>query len=162
LTVPEPPPRVLVPPEEEPLAAIGNGTDTPLSKSPQVQPTPLPVGGRRSVQTRGETEPRASEPASAAATSVLGPNTPAETPLELKPLPTGTEPNLDAKGVNATLTRVNTMLQSVDSRKYSSGTYKDAKQFVKIASERLKERNYTAAAEAADKALKLATDLVGR
>ena len=54
------------------------------------------------------------------------------------------------------------MLQSVDSRKYSSGTYKDAKQFVKIASERLKERNYTAAAEAADKALKLATDLVGR
>src|SRR5262245_51121196 len=101
LTVPQPPPRVLVPPEEEPLVATGPGLATPVL-APRATPPPLPAV-RRNVAARSEAEPRgSSEQAPPATTTVLG-NAPAETPLELKPLPSPTDPSVDAQGVLTTL-----------------------------------------------------------
>jgi len=125
-----------------------------------VQQTP-PPGARRTVSPRTDTETRG-EPASAA-TTTPGPSAPAEAPrVELKPVPSPAEPAIDTASVQVVIDKVQGLLKAVDPSKYNTGRYKDARRYAQQASDKLKERNLGSAAEAANKALKLATDLVGR
>jgi hypothetical protein len=164
LTVPQPPPRVVVPPEEEPLAATGTGPDTPLlTSSPRVQPTPPPV--RRPATVR-DSEPRSEAPV-AAATGVVGPTVPAvaEAPRELRPVPSALEPALDEASVRAMIDKVERLLRGVNASKLSAEAkrnYNDAKGYAAQAKEKLKGGNVGFAADAAAKALQLATVLAGR
>jgi hypothetical protein len=159
LSVPQPPERVVVPPEEEPLVATGNGPDTPLLQSPRLTQTSPP---RRTQPVRGETDTRAEAPA-AAASGPVGPTAAAvETPRELKPVPSPAEPAVDVNNIQTLLNQVDALLKAVDPSKYNTGTYKDAKQYVAQANKKLKERNLYAASDAADKAYKLALTLNGR
>jgi hypothetical protein len=160
LTVPQPPPRVVVPPEEEPLVATGS--DTPLlTSSPRVTQSP-PATTRRPATVR-DSEPKSETPV-AAATAVVGPAAP-EAPRELRPVPSPSDPSLDEASVRGTLDKVDEMLRGVDARKLSTAAkrnYDDAKLLTTQARDKLKVGNVGFAAEAAGKALQLATTLVGR
>jgi hypothetical protein len=132
---------------------------------PRVIQTP-PAQGGRPRPPRVEAEPRG-EPTAAASAGTPGPNPPAEPPRgnELRPVPSADVPAIDHQRVQATLERVRVLLRGIDPNKLSidaKSNYGQAQKFVNQADRNLKDRNLGAAADAADKALKLAQDLTGR
>lgn len=165
LAMSPPPPREIAPLEEEPLVATGNGLDTPLVTLPRVTQTP-PTQGGRPRPPRVEAEPRG-ETTAAASAGTPGPSPPAEPPRgnELRPVPSADVPAIDHQRVQATLDRVEQQLGRLDPKKLNNdaqSNYAQARKFVSQARRNLNERNLGAAADAADKALKLAQDLTGR
>ncbi len=161
LAVSPPPPRVIVPFEEEPLAAVGNGLDTPLLASPRVQPSPMPRS--RTVPARAETEPRSETPGAPAAT-VVGPSL-SEPPRELQPVPSVAASPVNQQTVQGVIDRANLLLRGIDANRLNNDgktSLEEARKFVSKSTQFLKDRNFQAAATAADKALTLAQSLTGR
>jgi hypothetical protein len=158
LAVPEPPPRVLVPAEAEPLASTTIAPETPLASQPSVQPTPPQT--RRTSTVRSDTDTRV-EAAAPAATAAVTPGTGADTPRELRPVPSAADPALEGR-VQALLTRTANQLRCVDYDRLSNvnkKNYNDSKHFSDTAHEGIKARNLPYASSAAEKAVQLAESL---
>jgi len=153
LAMPLPPPRVFVPVEqEEPLAAGPVAPETPPAEAPQVTPRRPP---RRAATTPPEEKP---EPAPQ-------PPQPAPEPQrELRAASTPADAEADKK-IRALLSIASKTLGNVDYQKLSVAgreQYDQAKSFGEQAGEALTQRNYVFAETLADKAAKLATELLGR
>jgi hypothetical protein len=153
LAMPLPPPRVFVPVEqEEPLAAGPVAPETPPAEAPQVTPRRPP---RRAATTPPEEKP---EPAPQ-------PPQPAPEPQrELRAASTPADAEADKK-IRALLSTASKNLGNVDYQKLSVAgreQYDQAKSFGEQAGEALTQRNYVFAETLADKAAKLATELLGR
>jgi hypothetical protein len=158
LAVPEPPPRVLVPAEAEPLASTTIAPETPLASQPSVQPTPPQT--RRTSAVRSDTDTRV-EAAAPAATAAVTPGTGADTPRELRPVPSGADPALEGR-VQGLLTRTANQLRCVDYDRLSNvnkNNHKESTRHSDTAQKALKERNFLVAQSAAEKALQYAESL---
>jgi len=152
LAMPSPPPRVFAP-IDEPLAATPVVAERPPAEAPQVTPPRPP---RRTAATAPE--PEKVEPAP------VPPQPVPEPPRELRAASAPADAEADRK-VRALLALASRDLANVDYRKLSAAgreQYDQAKSFGEQADEALKQRNYVFAATLADKAAKLATELLGR
>ena len=150
LAMPQPPPRVFAPVgPEEPLAAVP--VETPTAEAPTVPQRPRP----RPRQVASETEKPEPTPA---------PAQPApEQPRELRAASTPGDAEAEKK-IRALLLTASRNLGNVDYQKLSVAgreQYDQAKSFGEQAGEALTLRNYVFAETLADKAAKLATELLG-
>jgi len=153
LAMPLPPPRVFAP-IDEPLAATPVVAGTPATEAPQVTPRRPP---------RGRPTPATPEPEKVEA-APLPPQPVPEPPRELRAASAPADAEADRK-VRALLALASRDLANVDYRKLSAAgreQYDQAKSFGEQADEALKQRNYVFASTLADKAAKLATELLGR
>ena len=151
LAMPQPPPRVFAPVGEEPLAA-SPAVETPAAEAPQLTP-PRPRG-RTTPATAGAEKP---EPLPAPAPTV-------EPLRELRAASTPADAEADRK-IRALLNIASGDLGKVDYGKLSregKEQYDQAKSFAQQADAALTQRNYVFAETLADKAAKLATELLGR
>jgi hypothetical protein len=153
LAMPLPPPRVFVPADEEqPLAAEPAVAETPTAEAPQLPQRRPP---RRAATTP---EPEKPEPAPQPAQPVPEP------PRELRAASTPADAEADKK-IRALLQVASRNLGQVDYQKLSVAgreQYEQAKGFGEQAEEALTQRNYVFAETLADKAAKLASELLGR
>jgi hypothetical protein len=153
--MPAPPPRVFVPADEEaPLAASPVVPETPTVEAPQLPERRPP---RRAATTPPEREK--SEPAP----QPVQPAAP-ELPRELRAASTPADAEADRK-IRALLLTASRSLGQVDYQKLSVAgreQYENAKSFQEQAGEALTLRNYVFAETLADKAAKLASELLGR
>jgi hypothetical protein len=153
LAMPLPPPRVFVPvDEEQPLAAGPAVPETPTAEAPKLPPRrPVP-------RAASAPEPEKPEPAPQ-------PPTPAPEPQrELRAASTPADAEADKK-IRALLGVATKNLGKVDYQKLSvlgREQYEQAKSFGEQAGEALALRNYVFAETLADKAAKLASELLGR
>ena len=152
LAMPVPPPRVFAPVgPEEPLAAGPVVPETPTAEAPSVQQRRPP----RRAATPPETEKPDPTPAPAQPTP--------EQPRELRAASTPADAEADKK-IRALLLTASRNLGNVDYQKLSVAgreQYDQAKSFGEQAGEALTLRNYVFAETLADKAAKLATELLG-
>jgi hypothetical protein len=152
--MPEPPPRVLVPIEEEPLAAAPAVPDVPPDATVPPNPPPRQPAPRATGQPEARPQP---------APVVTAPPPPAEPPRELRPVPspgnTASERSVRETLARATrdLTRVDYAKLTVDGR----ATYDQSRRFSQQAEQALRDRNVVFAATLADKAATLAAELLG-
>ena len=153
LAMPLPPPRVFIPvDEEQPLAAEPAVAETPTAEAPQLPQRRPP---RRAATTP---EPEKPEPAPQPAQPVP------EAPRELRAASTPADAEADKK-IRALLQVASRNLGQVDYQKLSVAgreQYDQAKGFGEQAGEALTQRNYVFAETLADKAAKLASELLGR
>jgi len=150
LATPQPPSRVFAPIEEEPLVS-SPVAEAPAATAPRVPPATQPV--RRTPQP----EPEKPAPTPAPAASV-------EAPRVLSAASAPPDPEAE-KRINALLRNAKDDLNRVDYRGLTRGgreQYDSAKGFTEEAEKALKERNFIYAQTAADKAAKLAAELLGR
>lgn len=143
--------------------ATGNGLDTPLLTLPRV--TQVPPAQGRPRPPRVEAEPRGTETTAAASAGTPGPNPAVEPPRELRAVPSADVPAIDHLRVQATIDRVTAQLRGIDPNKLDNdakSNYGQAQKSLTQAKGYLKERNLGAAADAAEKASKLAQALTGR
>jgi hypothetical protein len=151
LAMPVPPPRVFAPVgPEEPLAA-GPVPETPTTEAPQV-PQRRPPRPRQATAEPEKPEPNP-QPAQPAP----------EQPRELRAASTPADAEADKK-IRALLLSASRNLGNVDYQKLSVAgreQYDQAKSFGEQAGEALTLRNYIFAETLADKAAKLATELLG-
>ena len=150
--MPEPPPRVFAPVgPEEPLAAGPVVPETPTAEAPSVPQRRPP----RRAATPPETEKPDPTPTPAQPTP--------EQPRELRAASTPADAEADKK-IRALLLTASRNLGNVDYQKLSVAgreQYDQAKSFGEQAGEALTLRNYVFAETLADKAAKLATELLG-
>ena len=150
LATPQPPSRVFAPIEEEPLVS------SPVAEAPVAPPPRVPA----TTQPRPRTpppEPEKPTPAPAPAASV-------EAPRVLSAVSAPLDPEAE-KRINELLRNAKGDLSRVDYRGLTRGgreQYDSAKGFTEEAEKALKERNFIYAQTAADKAAKLAAELLGR
>ena len=150
LATPQPPSRVFAPIEEEPLVS-SPVAEAPVAPPPRVPPTTQPA--RRTPPP----EPEKPNPAPAPAASV-------EAPRVLSAVSAPLDPEAE-KRINELLRNAKGDLSRVDYRGLTRGgreQYDSAKGFTEEAEKALKERNFIYAQTAADKAAKLAAELLGR
>ena len=154
LAMPLPPPRVFVPADEEaPLAASPVVPETPTAEAPQ-----LPE--RRPPRRAATTPPEREKPEPAPPPAPPAP----EPPRELRAASTPADAEADRK-IRALLLTASRNLGQVDYQKLSVAgreQYEQAKDFGEQAGEALTQRNYVFAETLADKAAKLASELLGR
>ena len=154
LAMPLPPPRVFVPADEEaPLAASPVVPETPTAEAPQ-----LPE--RRPPRRAATTPPEREKPEPAPPPAPPAP----EPPRELRAASTPADAEADRK-IRALLLTAQRNLGQVDYQKLSVAgreQYEQAKDFGEQAGEALTQRNYVFAETLADKAAKLASELLGR
>ena len=151
--MPLPPPRVFAPVDDEPLAAAPAVPETPTAGAPQLPPS------RPNRQTAAAPPPEKPEP-TPAPPAALAP----EPPRELRAASTPADAEAERK-VRAMLGLASRSLAQVDYRKLSVAgreQYDQAKSFGEQADEAIGQRNYVFAETLADKAAKLATELLGR
>jgi outer membrane biosynthesis protein TonB len=153
LAMPVPPPRVFAPvEEEEPLAAAPAVPETQTAEPPQIT-TEKPARRAIAPPEREKPEP-APQPAQPAP----------EPQRELRAASTPADAEADRK-IRALLLTASRTLGNVDYQKLSVAgreQYEQAKSFGEQAGEALTQRNYVFAETLADKAAKLATELLGR
>jgi len=155
LAMPQPPSRVFAPIEDEPLVsspAPPVAFDPPASGVPAARPA-----GRRAPTTPPEREKV--EPAPPPAPAPV-----AEAPRELRAASSPADAEA-ARTIGDVLARAARDLKNVDYGKLTRGgqeQYDQAKSFSEEAEKALKERNFVYAQTAAEKAAKLATELLGR
>ncbi len=151
LAMPPPPPRVFLPVDEEPpLAAAPVVVEPPTTEAPQVPQRRPP---RRATTTESEKPEPAPQPAPPAA----------EAPRELRAASTPADAEANKK-ILALLQVASRNLNQVDYQKLSVAgreQYEQAKSFGEQANEALTQRNYVFAETLADKAAKLASELLG-
>jgi hypothetical protein len=150
LATPQPPSRVFAPIEEEPLVS-SPVAEAPAATAPRVPPAAQPT--RRTPPP--EQEKPAPTPAPAASV---------EAPRVLSAASAPPDPEAE-KRINALLRNAKDDLNRVDYRGLTRGgreQYDSAKGFTEEAEKALKERNFIYAQTAADKASKLAAELLGR
>lgn len=152
LATPQPPSRVFAPIEEEPLVSspspVAETTPAPAPRVPATTPT---------VRRPSAPEPEKPAPAPAAAPSV-------DPPRVLSAVSTPADPEAERR-INEILRVAKGDLNRVDYRGLTRGgreSYDQAKGFIEEAEKALKERNFVYAQTTADKAGKLATELLGR
>jgi hypothetical protein len=152
LAMPLPPPRVFAPVDpEQPLAAEPAVAETPTAEAPQVPPRPV---RRPTSAPEPERPERAPQPA---------PPPAPEPPRELRAASTPADAEADKK-IRALLQVASRNLGQVDYQKLSIAgreQYEQAKSFGEQAGEALTQRNYVFAETLADKAAKLASELLG-
>ncbi|HEY7189382.1 MAG TPA: hypothetical protein VH436_22650 [Vicinamibacterales bacterium] len=155
LAMPAPPSRVFAPIEdEEPLAATTKTPDTPTA----APSAPQPASPTRRRPSPAESERTEQPPAPA----------PAPTPaIETRELRAASSPadNESERKITDLMTRARQTLNTVDYRVLSTGrreNYDQAKEMLTAAEKAMKERNFAYAETLADKAMKLATELLGR
>jgi hypothetical protein len=158
LAVPSPPPRVLVPAEEEaPLAANPAGPDTSAAVAPRIEPAQQrPARRAPAADAAGEPQPA---PAATAAPAPV-----AETPRELRTAPSSREAAPDERRIQGQIAAAERDLQRVDYRKLPSAgqvEYESSKRFLKEATDALRDGNFLRAQESADKAARIAAALLG-
>ena len=155
LSVPAPPPRVLAPVEEEPLAE-NPPTPEPVATPPRQTPKPPPAVAPRRPATTATAEPEPKQE-----TPVQPPTT--ETPVTA-PRPNPTQADLAAaQKVRDVVKRALNDLGNVTYQKLSQdgkAQYDQSKRFTDQAEQALTDRNYAFAATLADKAATLATELL--
>ena len=162
LAVPQAPERVVVPAEEEPLAATS--VDTPLASVPRVVQPPPPTRPRT---TRNEGEARADAPQATATTATASP-TPgpaAEGKPELRVVTASAQVAADQQAVHTLLEQADTDRKKVEQLKLSSTettNLRERRRFSAAASKALKEGNLKVARTAAEKAAQLAAALAAR
>jgi len=150
LATPQPPSRVFAPIEEEPLVS-SPVAEAPVATAPRVPPTTQPA--RRTPPP----EPERPAPTPAPAPSV-------DAPRQLQAVSAPPDPEAE-KRINELLRNAKGDLSRVDYRGLTRGgreQYDSAKGFTEEAEKALKERNFIYAQTAADKAAKLAAELLGR
>ena len=150
LATPQPPSRVFAPIEEEPLVS-SPVAEAPVATAPRVPPTTQP---RPRTPTP---EPEKPTPAPAPAASV-------EAPRVLSAVSAPLDPEAE-KRINELLRSAKGDLSRVDYRGLTRGgreQYDSAKGFTEEAEKALKERNFIYAQTVADKAAKIAAELLGR
>jgi hypothetical protein len=149
--MPLPPPRVFAPVDpEQPLAAEPAVAETPTAEAPLVPSRPV---RRPTSAPEPERPERAPQPA---------PPVP-EPPRELRAASTPADAEADKK-IRALLQVASRNLGQVDYQKLSIAgreQYEQAKSFGEQAGEALTQRNYVFAETLADKAAKLASELLG-
>jgi hypothetical protein len=150
LATPQPPSRVFAPIEEEPLVS-SPVAEAPAATAPRVPPTTPPA--RRAPQP---------EPEKPAPTPAPGPSP--EAPRVLSAVSAPPDPEAERR-ITEMLRNAKGDLSRVDYRGLTRGgreQYDSAKGFTEEAEKALKERNFIYAQTAADKAAKLAAELLGR
>jgi hypothetical protein len=151
LAMPLPPPRVFAPvDQEEPLAAGPVVPETPTAEAPSVTPRRPPRRQPPPETEKPEPAPQLAQPA-------------AEPTRELRAASTPADAEADKK-IRALLLSASRNLGNVDYQKLSIAgreQYDQAKSFGEQAGEALTQRNYIFAETLADKAAKLATELLG-
>ena len=150
LATPPPPSRVFAPLEDEPLVSSPVADTTPVSAPnvPVARPTP-----RRATPAENE-KPEPAPPSAPAA----------EAPRELRAASLPGDPESERR-ILGLLQSASRDLRGVDYGRLTRGgkeSYDQAKGFVEEAEKALKERNFVYAQTAADKAAKLASELLGR
>jgi len=152
LSMPQPPPRVFVPlDEEEPLQAGPVVPEPPTAEAPQL-PERRPARRTAAPPETGKPEPAPQPPQPAP-----------EPQRELRAASTPADAEADKK-IRALLTIASRNLGNVDYQKLSVAgreQYDQAKSFGEQAGEALTQRNYVFAETLADKAAKLASELLG-
>jgi len=151
LATPQPPSRVFAPIEEEPLVS------SPVAEAP-VAPAPRVPANTQPARRTPPPEPEKPTPAPAPAASEGGP------PRVLSAVSAPLDPEAE-KRINELLRSAKGDLSRVDYRGLTRGgreQYDSAKGFTEEAEKALKERNFIYAQTAADKAAKLAAELLGR
>lgn len=150
LATPQPPSRVFAPLEEEPLVS------SPVAEAPVAPPARVPPATQPARRTPPP-EPEKPTPAPAPAASV-------DPPRVLSAVSAPLDPEAE-KRINELLRNAKGDLSRVDYRGLTRGgreQYDSAKGFTEEAEKALKERNFVYAQTAADKAAKLAAELLGR
>ncbi len=158
LEMPTPPPRVLAPVEEPPVATVE--PVEPAPSPPRASPRPVSRGN-------GRTEPAQKPEAAAEPPTVQVPVPPAEVtpppePARLLRAPGGAA---SEAGIRQRLTVAQRNLRRVDYGKLSAdgrAVYDQSKRFAEQAEQALKDQNLVFAATLADKAATLSSDLQGR
>jgi hypothetical protein len=152
LAMPVPPPRVFAPvEEEEPLAAAPAVPETPTAEAPLVTTKPARRPIAPPEREKPEPAPQPAQPAPEPQRELRAASTPADAEADRK--------------IRALLTTASRNLGNVDYQKLSVAgreQYEQAKSFGEQAGEALTQRNYVFAETLADKAAKLATELLGR
>ena len=166
LQVPEPPPRVLSPVEEEPIAATpATPGSSPPAPAPRTAPPRPLTPPRRPNAAANEPAPRQETPPPAAEQPVAPPSpSPTEPTRELRPALSAAD-TAEERKIRDLLTRATRDLNRVDYRRLSSdgrSQYEQSKRFSDQAEQAIKDRNYVFAATLADKAATLAAQLLGR
>lgn len=149
LATPQPPSRVFAPIEEEPLVSSPVADTTPAT-APRVPPPAPPV--------RKTPPPEPEKPTAAA------PQPSAEVPRVLSAVSAPADPEAERR-INEMLRTALRDLSRVDYRGLTRGgreQYDQAKGFTEEADKALKERNFIYAQTVADKAAKIAQELLGR
>ena len=149
LATPQPPSRVFAPIEEEPLVSSPVAETTP-APAPRVPPPAPPV--------RRTPPPEPEKPVAAA------PQPSVEAPRVLSAASAPTDPEAERR-ITEMLRVAKGDLSRVDYRGLTRGgreQYDQAKGFTEEAEKALKERNFIYAQTAADKAAKIAAELLGR
>jgi hypothetical protein len=149
LAMPQPPSRVFSPLEEEPLVS------SPVAEAPVVAPSPVPPPA---PPVRRTPAPEPEKPVAAA------PPPSQEAPRELRAASLPADPEAERR-ITEVLRVASRDLNRVDYRGLSRGgrdSYYQAKGFIDEAEKALTARNFVYAQTAADKAAKLANELVGR
>ena len=149
LEIPDPPSRVFSPIEEEPLVSSPR-EDVPVATAPNVTP-PTPPARRTPT-------PEPEKPPAPAPTPAV------EAPRQLQAASSPADPVAERQ-ITDILATAKRDLNRVDYRGLTSGgreAYNQAKDFIDAAEKALTARNFIYAQTAADKAAKLANELVGR
>ena len=149
LATPQPPSRVFAPIEEEPLVS-SPVAEAPAATAPRVPP-PAPPARRTPA-------PEPEKPAAAS------PQPSVDAPRVLSAVSAPPDPEAERR-INEILRNASRDLNRVDYRGLTRGgreSYDQAKGFIEEAEKALKERNFVYAQTTADKAGKLATELLGR
>jgi hypothetical protein len=153
LAMPAPPPRVFAPTDQPPLAAAPVAPEPPTAEAPAVPAQPPPR--RTTTAAAGPEKPESTPP----------PAQPVpEPPRELRAASTPADAEADRK-IKTLLILATRDLAQIDLRKLSVAgreQYDQALSFSQQAEEALTQRNYVFAETLADKAAKLATELLGR
>ena len=152
LAMPVPPPRVFAPVgQEEPLAAGPAVPETPTAEAPSVTPRRPPRRAAAPPDTeKPEPTPQPAQPAPEPQRELRAASTPADAEADKK--------------IRALLLTASRNLGQVDYQKLTVAgreQYENAKSFGEQAGEALSQRNYVFAETLADKAAKLATELLG-
>ncbi len=158
LSLPEPPPRVIVPAEEPLTAAAPVSPEDPTAVTPPRAAARPPV--RRPVTASTAGDARQDVPAVAA--EVPPPAPPGE-PRELRSAPSAGDAAAE-RAVRDLLTRASRDLGRTDYRRLSTDAraqYDQSKRLTEQAEVALKERNFVYANALADKAAVLAAALIG-
>jgi hypothetical protein len=156
LAMPQPPSRVFAPIEEEPLVSSPVAPEAPVTAAPRVPATRPPA--RRAEATPPDPDKAKPETPPPAPAPVV------EAPRELRAASSPADPEAERR-IADVLARAARDLSRVDYRGLTPGgrqQYDQAKGFSEEAQKALKERNFVYAQTAAEKAAKLASELLGR
>jgi hypothetical protein len=154
LAMSAPPPRVITPADEVPLA----------SPAPPPSPEPTAVAAPPAKAPPTPRKPAESKPPEPPAAAAVPPTPPPAEPLEVRSIPSAAEA-AEEKKVRDVMNRAQADLQRVAPQRLSTdgrSQYEQARRFYEQADDALKEKNFVYAMKLAENAATLAAELAGR